>query len=213
MRRHVRVFTAPVARISNSVKRRSGERVAWVSPEKLPDLLQDEALNVFAETALASLGGRPRPLMVSFRAGQAASPAIARAMIASFLSSPDKARTRSLIAAISCAALAGLRLRPVDAARRAQSGSHDRLRRRGGRERCAAAALHPAGDAADPRADGAQRAAQTVIICAMITAAGFVLFPAMPDPVIWFGLRFVMGLVGDDHLRRQRDLDQSARQA
>lgn len=68
-RRHIRVFTAPVARISNSVKRRSGERVAWVSPEKLPDLLQDPALNVFGETALASLGGRPRPLMVSFRAG------------------------------------------------------------------------------------------------------------------------------------------------
>ena len=69
-RRHVRVFTAPVARISNSVKRRGGERIAWVSPEKAPDLLKDEALNVFAETALASLGGRPRPLMVSFRAGQ-----------------------------------------------------------------------------------------------------------------------------------------------
>lgn len=69
-RRHVRVFTAPVARISNSVKRRGGERVAWVSPEKAPELLQDPALNVFAETALASLGGRPRPLMVSFRAGQ-----------------------------------------------------------------------------------------------------------------------------------------------
>ncbi|HBU61609.1 MAG: hypothetical protein CMH91_04850 [Oceanicaulis sp.] len=69
-RRHVRVFTAPVARISNSVKRRGGERIAWVNPERAPELLRDEALNVFAETALASLGGRPRPLMVSFRAGQ-----------------------------------------------------------------------------------------------------------------------------------------------
>ena len=69
-RRHVRVFTAPVARISNSVKRRGAERVAWVSPEAAPELLQDEALNIFAESALASLGGRPRPLLVSFRAGQ-----------------------------------------------------------------------------------------------------------------------------------------------
>jgi MFS family permease len=35
---------------------------------------------------------------------------------------------------------------------------------------------------------------RTVVICALITALGFVLFPAMPDPVVWFGLRFVMGL-------------------
>lgn len=69
-RRHVRVFAAPFSRVSNSVKRRGAERTAWVAPETLSDVLQDEALTVFGELAMKVLGGRPRPLLVSFRAGQ-----------------------------------------------------------------------------------------------------------------------------------------------
>jgi hypothetical protein len=195
MRRHVRVFTAPVARISNSVKRRSGERVAWVSPEKLPDLsagpgaecLWGDRPGVAGRTAPAADGVIPGGT-------EAASPAIARAMIASFLSSPDKARTRSLIAAISCAALAGCGfglLMPLVALNlEAMTGSAAVV----GANAAAAALSTLLATPLIPALMARTAPRQTVIICAMITAAGFVLFPAMPDPVIWFGLRFVMGL-------------------
>jgi len=69
-RRHVRVFAAPVSRISNSVKRRGAERTAWIAPEALCQSLEDKGLVFFGEQALRSLGGRPRPWLVSFRAGQ-----------------------------------------------------------------------------------------------------------------------------------------------
>lgn len=115
-------------------------------------------------------------------------------MIASFLSSPDKARTRSLIAAISCAALAGCGfglLMPLVALNlEAMTGSAAVV----GANAAAAALSTLLATPLIPALMARTAPRQTVIICAMITAAGFVLFPAMPDPVIWFVLRFVMGL-------------------
>lgn len=115
-------------------------------------------------------------------------------MIASFLSSPDKARTRSLIAAICCAALAGCGfglLMPLVALNlEAMTGSAAVV----GANAAAAALSTLLATPLIPALMARTSPRQTVIVCAMITAAGFVLFPAMPDPVIWFGLRFVMGL-------------------
>lgn len=70
-RAHVRVFAAPLAQVANSVKvRGSMERVLWLTPEAAGRALAGNDLEPFAEMALSALGGRPRPIMVSWRAGQ-----------------------------------------------------------------------------------------------------------------------------------------------
>jgi 8-oxo-dGTP pyrophosphatase MutT (NUDIX family) len=70
-RRHARVFAASVAHVSNSIKRRGrAERTVWMTPENAALALDDPALEPFLEMAPGALGGRPRPLKVSFRAGQ-----------------------------------------------------------------------------------------------------------------------------------------------
>ena len=115
-------------------------------------------------------------------------------MIASFLTSPDLARTRSLIAAICCAALAGCGfglLMPLVALNlEAMTGSAAIV----GTNAAAAALSTLLATPLIPALMARTPPRQTVVICALITAAGFVLFPAMPDPLVWFGLRFVMGL-------------------
>ena len=70
-RRHARVFAASIAHVSNSIKRRGrAERTVWMTPENAASALEDPALEPFLEMAPGALGGRPRPLKVSFRAGQ-----------------------------------------------------------------------------------------------------------------------------------------------
>ena len=70
-RRHARVFAASIARVSNSIKRRGrAERTVWMTPENAATALEDQALEPFLEMAPGALGGRPRPLKVSFRTGQ-----------------------------------------------------------------------------------------------------------------------------------------------
>lgn len=70
-RRHARVFTAPLSKVCNSLKRRGrAERVVWMTPENAAMALEDDTLEPFFDLALKSLGGRPRPLRVAFRAGQ-----------------------------------------------------------------------------------------------------------------------------------------------
>ncbi|XBQ15640.1 MAG: hypothetical protein ABL308_11855 [Oceanicaulis sp.] len=70
-RRHLRFFAAPLARVSNSIKRRGrAERIVWMAPEAAAVALGDEAAAPFLDLALKALGGRPRPLRVTFRAGQ-----------------------------------------------------------------------------------------------------------------------------------------------
>lgn len=70
-RRHARVFAASIAQVSNSIKRRGrAERTVWMTPENAASALEDPALEPFLEMAPGALGGRPRPLKVSFRAGQ-----------------------------------------------------------------------------------------------------------------------------------------------
>lgn len=70
-RRHLRVFAAPLSKVSNSIKRRGrAERIVWIAPENAAHVLEDAALAPFLELALSALGGRPRPLRVTFRAGQ-----------------------------------------------------------------------------------------------------------------------------------------------
>lgn len=115
-------------------------------------------------------------------------------MIARFLSTPDLARTRSLIAAICCAALAGCGfglLMPLVALNlEAMTGSAAIV----GTNAAAAALSTLLATPLIPALMARTAPRQTVVICALITATGFVLFPALPDPVIWFALRFVMGL-------------------
>ena len=70
-RRHVRVFAAPLSKVSNSIKRRGrAERIVWITPDNAAVALDDDALTPFLGLALSALGGRPRPLRVTFRAGQ-----------------------------------------------------------------------------------------------------------------------------------------------
>jgi hypothetical protein len=70
-RRHARVFAASIAQVSNSIKRRGrAERTVWMTPENAAKALEDPAMEPFLEMAPGALGGRPRPLKVSFRAGQ-----------------------------------------------------------------------------------------------------------------------------------------------
>jgi hypothetical protein len=70
-RRHARVFAASIAHVSNYIKRRGrAERTVWMTPENAASALNDPALEPFLEMAPGALGGRPRPLKVSFRAGQ-----------------------------------------------------------------------------------------------------------------------------------------------
>lgn len=70
-RRHMRVFAAPVSRVSNSIKRRGrAERMVWCDPESFETLTGDATLAPHAIAAMGALGGRPRPLLVQFRAGQ-----------------------------------------------------------------------------------------------------------------------------------------------
>jgi MFS family permease len=115
-------------------------------------------------------------------------------MIAHFLTTPDLARTRSLIAAICCAALAGCGfglLMPLVALNlEAMTGSAAIV----GTNAAAAALSTLLATPLIPALMARAAPKRTVVICALITALGFVLFPAMPDPVVWFGLRFVMGL-------------------
>lgn len=70
-RRHARIFAASIAQVSNSIKRRGrAERTVWMTPENAASALEDPGLEPFLEMAPGALGGRPRPLKVSFRAGQ-----------------------------------------------------------------------------------------------------------------------------------------------
>lgn len=69
-RQHVRVFTAPLAAVTNSLKvRGSMDRLVWLTPEAAERALSGTPLAPFAGTALSALGGRPRPILVSYRAG------------------------------------------------------------------------------------------------------------------------------------------------
>lgn len=70
-RRHVRVFAAPLAAATNSLIRGAPEEAAWLSPDEAAMRLKDPAASVFAGRALRMLGSRARPVLVSFRAGQA----------------------------------------------------------------------------------------------------------------------------------------------
>lgn len=70
-RQHVRVFTAPLARVTNSLKvRGSMDRLVWLTPEAAARALSGTPLEPFAEIALKALGGRPRPILVSYRTGR-----------------------------------------------------------------------------------------------------------------------------------------------
>ncbi|MEQ8404401.1 MAG: hypothetical protein RKE49_04825 [Oceanicaulis sp.] len=70
-RRHMRVFAAPLSKVSNSIKRRGrADRIVWITPENAALALEDPAMAPFLDLALSALGGRPRPLRVTFRAGQ-----------------------------------------------------------------------------------------------------------------------------------------------
>jgi len=115
-------------------------------------------------------------------------------MVTSFLTSPDLARTRSLIAAIVCAALAGCGfglLMPLIALNlEAMTGSAAIV----GTNAAAAALSTLLATPLIPALMARMPPRQTVVISALVTALGFVLFPAMPDPVVWFILRFAMGL-------------------
>ncbi|WP_306015755.1 MFS transporter [Oceanicaulis sp. MMSF_3324] len=115
-------------------------------------------------------------------------------MVTSFLTSPDLARTRSLIAAIVCAALAGCGfglLMPLVALNlEAMTGSAAIV----GTNAAAAALSTLLATPLIPALMARMPPRQTVVISALVTALGFVLFPAMPDPVVWFILRFAMGL-------------------
>jgi 8-oxo-dGTP pyrophosphatase MutT (NUDIX family) len=70
-RRHLRVFAAPLSKVSNSIKRRGrADRIVWMTPDNAATALADASLAPFLDLALSALGGRPRPLRVTFRAGQ-----------------------------------------------------------------------------------------------------------------------------------------------
>jgi hypothetical protein len=70
-RRHIRIFAASVAKVSNSIKMPGrADRIAWMPPRRAADALGDEALTPFLILAPSALGGRPKPLLVRFRAGQ-----------------------------------------------------------------------------------------------------------------------------------------------
>lgn len=70
-RQHVRVFTAPLARVTNSLKvRGSMDRLVWLTPEGAERALSGTPLEPFAGLALSALGGRPRPILVSYRTGR-----------------------------------------------------------------------------------------------------------------------------------------------
>jgi len=70
-RRHVRVFTAPLSRVSNSIKRRGrAEKTVWMTPADAAEALDDPALEPFPELCFQAMGARFRPLMTSFRLGQ-----------------------------------------------------------------------------------------------------------------------------------------------
>ena len=101
-------------------------------------------------------------------------------MIARFLSTPDLARTRSLIAAICCAALAGCGfglLMPLVALNlEAMTGSAAIV----GTNAAAAALSTLLATPLIPALMARTAPRQTVVICALITATGFVLFPALP---------------------------------
>ncbi|GGE50218.1 hypothetical protein GCM10011367_26390 [Marinicauda pacifica] len=70
-RQHVRVFAAPVARVTNSLKiRGSCDRTIWMTPEAADRALNGTGLEAFASMSLSAMGGRPRPLLVSWREGR-----------------------------------------------------------------------------------------------------------------------------------------------
>lgn len=67
-RRHVRVFTAPLSAVSNSIKRRGRcERLVWLDAENAERNLDDPALIPFLSRALR--GAEAPALKVTFRAG------------------------------------------------------------------------------------------------------------------------------------------------
>lgn len=67
-RRHVRVFTAPLSAVSNSIKRRGRcERLVWLDPAAAEHSLDDPALTPFLLRALQGAG--TPALKVTFRAG------------------------------------------------------------------------------------------------------------------------------------------------
>lgn len=71
-RRHVRLFAARLARVSNSLKHQGRvDRMVWLDPAAAADALNDPALAPYFELAVRILitRPRPRPLKVVFRAG------------------------------------------------------------------------------------------------------------------------------------------------
>jgi len=108
--------------------------------------------------------------------------------------SPDHARTRSLIAAMLCAAMAGCGfglLMPLVALNlEAMTQSATVV----GANAAAAALSTLAATPLIPALLARTPPRLTMVISALVIAAGFVAFPALPDPWIWFFLRFATGL-------------------
>ncbi|MEO1038173.1 MAG: hypothetical protein AAFX09_01410 [Pseudomonadota bacterium] len=70
-RRHVRVFAAPFAAVSNSVVRPArAQSVAWLTPAEASEELDDDLLGPLAARALDAFSARFKPHLVSFRAGR-----------------------------------------------------------------------------------------------------------------------------------------------
>jgi hypothetical protein len=68
---HARIFAAPLSRVSNSVRQPGRmDRLVWMAPEEAEAALDDPALAPFPALALRHLGARPRPALVTFRAGR-----------------------------------------------------------------------------------------------------------------------------------------------
>jgi len=69
---HLRVFAAPLSAAANSLMRSPARaEPLWLTPAEAAEALKDPAARPFAERALKMLGSRARPIMVSFRSGQA----------------------------------------------------------------------------------------------------------------------------------------------
>jgi len=124
----------------------------------------------------------------------ATSPAIARFMFRTALFNSDHARTRSLTAAILCAALTGCGygiLMPLAALNlEAMTRSASVV----GVNAAAAALSTLVATLLIPALLARIPPRLTLVASALIIAASFVAFPALPDPWIWFILRFVAGL-------------------
>jgi len=115
-------------------------------------------------------------------------------MTGGFLTGAAHARTRSLAAAILCAALAGcgfgLLMPLVSLNLEAMTGSGAVV----GANAAAAALSTILATPLIPPLLARTPPRLTIAVCAMLTGAGIALFPLLPDVTVWFVLRFLIGL-------------------